>query len=135
MDGPGPISAYRAEKMEHYSSVTGLPPPKARLAMHEVQGKPVKLRQAPGAATTKGVVLSYPVAMSLKPLRRHPRIVVLERWRSRQGDLTRQVVITIEGVLVGAVDLGSRGIYSRPVSKEPLRCHCCQQYDQRLIYR
>ncbi|XP_050691174.1 uncharacterized protein LOC126982938 [Eriocheir sinensis] len=40
-----------------------------------------------------------------------------------------QVFITVAGPLPGSLDLGSWGLfYTRPYSKEPLRCYNCQQF-------
>ncbi|XP_050710075.1 proline-rich protein 36-like [Eriocheir sinensis] len=97
------------------------------LAVREVSGVPVQLRVAPGA-NTKGVLLAYPVAMPLKPLLRHPRVLEAVRCTTRDGP-TRQVFVTVAGPLPGSLDLGSWGtFYTRPYSKEPLRCYNCQQF-------
>ncbi|XP_050705385.1 caskin-1-like [Eriocheir sinensis] len=97
------------------------------LPVREVSGVPVQLRVAPGA-NTKGVLLAYPVAMPLKPLLRHPRVLEAVRCTTRDGP-TRQVFVTVAGPLPGSLDLGSwRTFYTRPYSKEPLRCYNCQQF-------
>jgi len=44
------------------------------ISVKEVVGKPFQLRVAPDAST-KRLVLAYSVAMPLKPLLRHPRVV------------------------------------------------------------
>ncbi|XP_050706454.1 proline-rich protein 36-like [Eriocheir sinensis] len=79
-------------------------------------------------ANTKGVLLAYPVAMPLRPLLRHPRVLEAVRCTTRDGP-TRQVFVTVAGPLPGSLDLGSWGtFYTRPYSKEPLRCYNCQQF-------
>ncbi|XP_050709633.1 uncharacterized protein LOC126994355 [Eriocheir sinensis] len=99
----------------------------ALLGVKEVSGVPVSLRVAPGA-NTKGVLLAYPVAMPLKPLLRHPRVLEAERCSTRDGP-TRQVFVTVAGPLPGTLDLGSWGVfYTRPYNREPLRCYNCQQF-------
>ncbi|XP_050710324.1 nascent polypeptide-associated complex subunit alpha, muscle-specific form-like [Eriocheir sinensis] len=58
-----------------------------------VHGKAVQLRLM-GDATTKGVVTTYPVAMPLKALLRHPSVVTAERCMTRDNLATRQVLIS-----------------------------------------
>ncbi|XP_050691204.1 proline-rich protein 36-like [Eriocheir sinensis] len=68
----------------------------------------------------------------LAPLLGHPRVLEAERYTTRDGP-TRQVYVTVAGPLPGSLDLGSWGtFYTRPYSKEPLRCYNCQQFGQYL---
>ncbi|XP_045105292.1 uncharacterized protein LOC123500718 [Portunus trituberculatus] len=47
----------------------------------------------------------------------------------KNGELTRQVAITVDGPLPGFLKLGSWGtFYMRPFSREPLRCFRCQRF-------
>lgn len=104
---------------------------RALLETTAVDGKPVLLLYS-SDATTKGVVTSYPVAMPLKALR-HPEVISADRCQTRDGLATRQFVITLKGSLPGTHDLGSWGVaYTRPFSKEPLRCYRCQRYGHQL---
>ncbi|XP_050699353.1 uncharacterized protein LOC126986899 [Eriocheir sinensis] len=101
---------------------------RALLDTTSVRGKAVQLRLM-GDATTKGVVTSYPLAMPLKALLRHPSVVTAERCQTRDNLATRQVLISVRGPMPGMLDLGSWGVfYTRLFNTEPLRCYRCQQY-------
>lgn len=98
----------------------------ALLLVRKVEGKPVELKVASGA-NTKGVLLAYPVAMSLKLLLRHPRVLEAERCQTKDGS-TLQTFITVVGPLPGSLDLGSWGVFlTRPYSIEPCLCFRCHQ--------
>lgn len=97
----------------------------ALLVVRVVKGKPVELRVASGA-NTKGVLPAYPVAMSLRLLLRHPRVLEAERFQTKDGP-TLQAFTTVVGPLPGSLDLGSWGVFlTRPYTMEP--CHCFRSH-------
>lgn len=96
--------------------------------LKELKGKPIHL-QSSTSNITKGVVLKYHLLMPLSLLQRHPQIISADRLTHREGEPTRQVLITVRGPLPGYVDLGNWGtFYTRPYGKEPLRCFNCQRF-------
>lgn len=100
----------------------------AIMNLRELNGKPVRL-QATTQDFTKGVLLRFPLLMPLSIILRHPQVLTAERFSTRDGEPTRQIVITVRGQLPGSLDLGKWGtFYTRPYSKEPLRCFNCQRF-------
>ena len=98
------------------------------LNLEVLKGKAIQL-QAISHSTTKGVLLRYPLLMPLSPIQKNPAVISAERLTTRDGENTRQVLITVRGPLPGSLDLGSWGtFYTRPYSREPLRCFNCQKF-------
>ena len=98
------------------------------LKIQEVKGLPVQLKAA-GQGTSKGILMKFPVLMPLKPILDHPQVLEAKRCRIYSGEETRQVEITVQGHLPGFLQLGSWGtFFTRPYSREPLRCYNCQRY-------
>ena len=96
--------------------------------IQQIEGKPVQLKQT-GQGTNKGILMKYPVLMPLKPILDHPQILKAKRCRIYSGEETRQIEITVQGHLPEFLQLGSWGtFYTRPYSREPLRCYNCQRY-------
>lgn len=99
------------------------------LQLRELKGKPILLRAASENSTTKGVLLRYPLLMPISPILKNPLVLSAERLTTRDGEETRQVLITVRGPLPGTLELGNWGtFYTRPYSKEPLRCFHCQKF-------
>ncbi len=96
--------------------------------LRELKGRPIHLQTAQNN-TTKGVLLRYPLLMPLSPILKNSLVLAAERFTTRDGEETRQVMITVRGTLPGSLDLGNWGTYyTRPYSKEPLRCFNCQKF-------
>ena len=96
--------------------------------LRELKGKAIRLQEV-SHSTTKGVLLRYPLLMPLSIIQKNPAVISAERLTTRDGEETRQVMITVKGPLPGSLDLGNWGtFYTRPYSKEPLRCYNCQKF-------
>ncbi|KAK4312052.1 hypothetical protein Pmani_016481 [Petrolisthes manimaculis] len=95
----------------------------------EMRGKPIKFLP-PETPSIQAILLHYPVTLPLRPILRHPRVADAERCNNNlSGTPTRQVLITITGPLPPFLDLGNWGkFYTRPYTKEPIRCHNCQRF-------
>ncbi|KAK4324383.1 hypothetical protein Pmani_004943 [Petrolisthes manimaculis] len=94
-----------------------------------MRGKPIKFRP-PETPSIQAILLHYPVTLPLRPILRHPRVADAERCNNNlSGTPTRQVLITITGPLPQFLNLGNWGkFYTRPYTKEPIRCHNCQRF-------
>jgi len=98
------------------------------MSLREINGIPLQLRTA-SHGITRGVLLRYPLLMPLSPILKHPQVATAVRCTTRQGEPTRQVEITTRGPLPGSLELGNWGtFYTRPYSREPLRCFKCQKF-------
>ncbi|XP_045105264.1 uncharacterized protein LOC123500673 [Portunus trituberculatus] len=77
------------------------------LQLRELKGKPILLRAASDNSTTKGVLLRYPLLMPISPILKNPLVLSAERLTTRDGEETRQVLITVRGPLPGTLELGN----------------------------
>ncbi|KAK4328283.1 hypothetical protein Pmani_001308 [Petrolisthes manimaculis] len=79
--------------------------------------------------TTSAILLHYPIAMPLQPLLNHPKVIEAKHCIHSSGIPTMQIQFTITGPLPPYLKLGNWGtFYTRPYSKEPLRCFKCQRF-------
>ncbi|KAK4320735.1 hypothetical protein Pmani_008441 [Petrolisthes manimaculis] len=79
--------------------------------------------------TTSAILLHYPIAMPLQPLLNHPKVIEAKHCIHSSGIPTMQIQFTITGPLPPYLKLGNWGtFYTRPYTKEPLRCFKCQRF-------
>ena len=87
-------------------------------------------------ATTRGVLVGYPVQLPLEPVLQHPAVAAAERCCYAAGLgrrlPTRSVLLTLRGPVPASLDLGCWGRFScRRYVPEPVRCYRCQAFGHR----